>query len=416
MLRDFNAQHTDVYRLGLQEEYVKTPDYLCQAMDAFARTTQTAQGAAIAIPALLDFNDAYFYADLDRRPTVDKNEEVATYYAEWHYMQTEVGLAETKLKQNLGLTLDAYFRNDPPIGINAATPKTIMSLFGTTYKSGVIGGQKRRVDAFYGTGGDVYQDLHRAPESIEDLFSRTGPWHGIGVDALETWDRTHPWYHNPPSNYGNSTDPTDEMRYRHRAQFVDLTGAASARKLGLRLLNRILGPFQEVVQTPCLGAIPSDDFYALTEDIMEHNTAIMPQGAMRGAMGEYLMWLFDVQAIKIHNTWFIPSLRMPENTIRIFNVGNPGQNDGTFYPIYSAWDAPVGGFGEIARTNMNDLPQALNRFAPVQIPWDVTEWRRAEAHSQAMIADVKLDTTYVCDMRPYQMQITGYDVPAIGAN
>ena len=426
MLRDFNVQHSDVYRLGLQTEYIQVPDYAVQIFDAFGRTTRGAQGAAIAITPLLESGSAYFYRDLDLRPTIDQNESLATYYCNWYYMQQDIGIAGTRLKQNLGITSQDYEDNKPPSMIDANTPKTILSMFSTAYRTAAGGAQRRKVAAFYGGASpDSFKDTARAPESLEDLFNEDGEWHGIGPDALGSWDPQHPWY-NPPNvvknTNGGATKDTDAViarkRQRHRPliytadNYKSLMGA-DGDKLSWQLLNRIFGPIDEVTQTPSIAQVWSDGFWALTEQIAKTNNSV-PFVKEPMGMAVYAMWGFDVQAIQIGTTTLFPSYKTPKGTIRRLHVGNPGTENGSIFPLYSVFDAPSDAYGDIVRQTLNDLPTALSRFAPIQIPWSPQAFRKSAKHSDALAGSVQLDfVPIVCTMRPFQVELRDLQDPEV---
>ena len=399
MILNQMTNHVREIILELRTEYIDVPDTLVQIMDSYARyQTGGVMGHSVSIPALLSRAKALFYNDLDEMESIEDATQVERHFAYWKHLYVPIALRGTLLKQTTGVTTTQLIAQNGSLGhMNADHRLMLLNLFKSEYETAAAGIQGKKVAAAHGHYLNLEpEETQRAPETLENLFNEDGDYHGIGPDALGSWDNEHIWAHRPLGNTGTDA----EQRLRNRPQIYEFASGVVPSIAGL---DPVLRRLNMVVNTPKLGVMWDDGFSALVGDILGKNLAV-PQLTMGGAG-----WEYDIDCVKIAGTTIIADPNTPEQKLRILNVGMPGLMNGTIFPYYYDPETnPVDAFAQQAMMKSLNMgrPKGMSFGRPRPTPYQGTEWSRLENLVDAVGTRVLLDyIPFLCTVRGHQAEL-----------
>lgn len=405
------TNHVREIIIGLRTEFIRVPDYICQILDSFARyKTGGAAGHSVSIPALLRRGKAMFYSGLDEAQDTEENTQVERHFAFWKHLYIDVAIIGTVLKQTIGLTVDQFISQTGSLGhMNDTDRLMLLNILKSEYLTAAGGLQGKKVAALHGHYHQLEDDeAQRKPEDLDDLFNEEGDFHGIAPNAQGEWDNDHIWGRRPLGNHGTDA----ERKLRNRPQIYDFRISTPGGdpdgapvKPSIENLEPVLRGYMQVVQGGKLGYMWHEGFSALVQDILNKNLTV-PRLVMGGAG-----WEFDIDCVKIAGTTIISDPNAKEEILRVLDVGTPGMEDGTVFPMY--YD-PMTNPVDWLRTEAEMLsqnkgrPKGMDFGRPRMTPYQGSEWRRSDKHVDAAISRILLDYIPILSpVRGNQLEIRG---------
>ena len=393
------VNHVREMILALRTEYIEVPDTITQILDSFARyKAGGAAGLGVSIPSLLKRGRAFFYGGLDEAQQVEDNRQVERHFAYWKELYIDAVLEGSSLKMTTGLTVADLVRQDYALGhMNETDRLMLLNEFDTAYKTAAAGLQEKKVGAVHGNFLELTpQETQRKPETLDDLFNPDGPFHGIGIADLGSWDNAHVWGRRPISNVGTAK----EQKYRNRPQIYKF---ASPTTPTIANLEPILRRYGSVVKSGKLGYMWEEGFSKLVQDILSKNLNV--PSLILGTAG----WEFDMDCVKIAGTTIISDPNAEEGTLRVLNVGTPGAENGTVFPFYyDPMTEPVEYLREQARmlSENRNRPKNMTFGRPRQTPYFGSEWQRGERYVDAVYTRCFLQSIPIlCLVRGHQLEV-----------
>lgn len=384
------SNHTEATLIpGLRADHLYAESPTVNILDRFAKTIDGPAGDDINITHLLAQGEGRWYSGYD---TADRNpqEDTVSHRARWSNYQNDAPIPGTQLENNLGMTTKQVLASNMSLrNFSDAQRRMIFNIAMTKLRSSAIGGQTDKVRSMWGKvlPGD---NVARMPESITALFDETGPFHGLGVTALKTFESgRHPWADNPPN--------TDASTNRHIPQIFHNSG--TPRSVAKSVLQGPNDQMAAVIPGFWLGPTHPTLFTSLSSEFDSQIEVPIGTATQR----------FNVQALQIGNTFYYRDAWAETDRIKHLHVGMPDGTQGSFFPLY--WrPADIEDITDLLPSGMFlDLPPStgedISFGMDMQIPWYSQEWQRGSSNADAIFAVLQLKYCYVCLYRWKQFEV-----------
>ena len=287
----------------------------CQILDSMARMVKGPAGDGIGIVSGTKTTTGRHYKGFDQVRFVGVERGAVKNYTDWAFFQADVGLAETELVQNLGLTIAEVTQESFSLGSVAPTAReSLFSIAGERYSdAGDLIGLVKSADLW---GRDLPERKggpdQRRPESLKQLYDYESSWNGLAPDELGTWEEgIHPWYHNPPNEL-----PDTHKRLVNVPQVWGLN--ATPRQLSKSVVSIPLQHMQNV------GGVWLGPVHPSLWDPFASEFDGNDQGPL---LIGWDMWRLGITCIQYYNCFFYIDDHAPADEVDMIHVGRPEMSD-----------------------------------------------------------------------------------------
>lgn len=283
----------------------------CLILDSMARLVTGPAGDGIGIVQGTKTTTGRHYRGFDQVRFVGVERGAVKHYTDWAFFQADVGLAETELVQNLGLTIEEVtMENFSLSGVAPSARDSLFSIAGERYSdAGDLIGLVKSADLW---GRDLPERKggpdERRPEAINRMFDYESSWNGLAPDELGSWEEgIHPWYSNPPNEL-----PDTHKRLINVPQVWGIN--ESPRQLSKSVASIPLQHMQNVGGV-WLGPVHPSLWDPFASEFEGHEQGPILIG--------YDMFRLGITCIQYYNCFFYIDDHAPADEVYMIHVGRP---------------------------------------------------------------------------------------------
>lgn len=413
-IAEIYAMLRDDLPCALSGETLKNPGYMDAVLSSVARYETGAASIGQRIDHFLNAPRSQWY---DGDDTLQSQEEEARYsrmVATWGDMMTPMSFNVTQLERTAGITNDQLVNSIDINRVSNIDPKAFYSEVEARATATLYGANLDLTKSLWGYFDDA-DNVMRAPQSLQDVFSETKTLHGGGPDELgDSWDSRHPlsredfpgwqkpwvpfvWYFNHTDGKGGKpADGTAAKTLTRENIFEIFDDWLSIWDLYVRGKKYLPMPQRLFTMLSGNSRIVNNG-YEFTANIMD-------------GMG----WSYQVKVIEMHNVRMFAEPNAPKDELYGMHLGERGARNGTLFPVFwepASANAARAQLDKYLREAQAAVPMGLpNPVRTQPLPFYMDNFGQIPTKANAVGANMRLKYMWVCNERWCQALGKGFEI------
>lgn len=400
--------------LAMSAETLKPPSRLCGLLSAYNRYQTGIPGLGVRINHLLGAPESKYITGNTPVRTQTKDATVKGHYVPWSDIETPLSINGTDLEDTSGIRSGTVLGgNFDPRQIPAARVNGYASYMQTQLRSSVSGLMLDQERVLWGKQFAT-DNIDLMPEAIPQVFDEDGKLHGLGPEDLGKFDKRH------ALGEGSPQFPDWEYIHKPRVYHMNHTdgyGGEPASGTADKQLTRenIFESLEEPLRTWDM-IVDGMKLMPVSSRIM----SLISNSKQYGQSDKFPMVIYDgmgwqqtIQVVRIHNTVIYADSGAPLDEMYGLHIGNPGMEDGSFFPVWWMDDDDVTIQEQIESVLMEQQvpPPVFSMGGPTRMmPIYNDEWGRFDDLANAFGTKLRGKHCYVCTARWKQQKLVGFSL------